>query len=57
MNRARYLHTTGFDSPERRMISAVKHSAVAKIMLARHTCSCGALRSETMPQVDGGPLG
>jgi hypothetical protein len=30
----------GFDRPERRMISAVpQRSAVARIMLARHTCS------------------
>jgi hypothetical protein len=49
MNRACHLHTTGFDLPERRMISAVPQpSAVARMMLARHTCFCGALRSETI---------
>ena len=46
MNRACHRHTTGFDLPERRMISAVPQpSAVARMMLARHTCFCGALRS------------
>ena len=49
INRACHLHTTGFDLPERRMISAVPQpSAVARMMLARHTCFCGALRSETI---------
>ena len=39
MNRACHLHTTGLDLPERRMISAVPQpSAVARMMLARHTC-------------------
>ena len=47
MNRACHRHTTGFDLPDRRMISAVPQpSAVARTMLARHTCFCGALRSE-----------
>ena len=45
-NRACHLHTTGFDLPDRRIISVVpKPSAVARMMLARHTCFCGALRS------------
>ena len=49
MNRACHLQTTGLDLPERRMISAVPQpSAVARMMLARHTCFCGALRSETI---------
>ena len=49
MKRACHVHTTGFDLPERRMISAVPQpSAVARIMFARHTCFCGALRSETI---------
>jgi hypothetical protein len=49
MNRACQVHTTGFDFPDRRMISAVPQpSAVARITLARHTCFCGALRSATI---------
>jgi hypothetical protein len=49
MNRACQRHTTGFDLPERRMISEVpQRSAVARMMLARHTCFCGALRSATI---------
>src|SRR5207244_12251859 len=49
MNRACQVHTTGFDLPDRRMISAVPQpSAVARITLARHTCFCGALRSATI---------
>jgi hypothetical protein len=45
--RACHRHTTGFDLPDRRMISAVPQpSAVARMMAARHTCFCGALRSE-----------
>jgi len=49
MNRACHLQTTGFDLPDRRMISAVPQpSAVASTILARHTCFCGALRSETI---------
>ena len=49
MNRACHLHTTHFDLPDRRMISAVPQpSAVARMMLARHTCFCGALRSNTI---------
>lgn len=49
MNRACHRHTTGLDLPERRMISAVPQpSAAARMMLARHTCFCGALRSETI---------
>ena len=35
MNRACHLHTTGFDLPDRRIISAVPQpSAVARMMLA-----------------------
>src|ERR1700716_2027469 len=49
MNPACQVHTTGFDLPDRRMISAVPQpSAVARITLARHTCFCGALRSATI---------
>jgi hypothetical protein len=44
MNRACQVHTTGFDLPDRRIISAVPQpSAVARITLARHTCFCGVL--------------
>src|SRR5271163_4959709 len=47
INCACQVHTTGFDLPERRMISPVpKPSAVARMMWARHTCFCGALRSD-----------
>jgi hypothetical protein len=47
MNRACHRHTTGFDLPDRRMISAVPQpAAVARMMAARYTCFCGALRSE-----------
>lgn len=39
MNRACHRHTTGLDLPERRMISVVPQPwAVARMMLARHTC-------------------
>src|SRR6202451_2681017 len=49
MNRACHLHTTGFDLPDRRITSAVPQpSAVARMMLARHACFCGALRSNTI---------
>ena len=49
MNPACHLHTTGFDLPNRRIISAVPQpSAVARMMLARQTCFCGALRSNTI---------
>src|ERR1700674_168400 len=49
MNRACHLHTTGFDLPERRITSAVPQpSAVARMMLARHACCCGAVRSNTI---------
>jgi hypothetical protein len=40
MNRACQVHTTGFDLPDRRMISAVPQpSAVARITLARPRAS------------------
>jgi len=42
-------HTTGFDFPDRRITSKVPQpSAVARTMLARQTCFCGALRSATI---------
>jgi hypothetical protein len=42
MNRACHRHTTGFDLPDRRMISAVPQpSAVARMMLARQIASAG----------------
>jgi hypothetical protein len=44
MNRARHRHTTGFDLPERRMISLVPQPSA----VASHTCFCGALRSATI---------
>jgi len=40
---------TGLALPDRRMISAVPQpSAVARMILARQTCFCGALRSLTI---------
>src|SRR5215472_999666 len=46
MNRSCQRHTHGFDTPARRMISAVPQpSAVARMIRARHTCFCGLLRS------------
>src|SRR6266536_2302136 len=49
MNRACQVHTTGFALADRRMISAVPQpSAVARMIWARHTCFCGAQRSETI---------
>jgi hypothetical protein len=45
----RHAHTTGFDLPDRRMISVVPQpSAVARMILARQTCFWGALRSATI---------
>jgi hypothetical protein len=49
MNRACQVQTTGLAVPERRMVSAVPQpSAVARMILARHTCFWGALRSATI---------
>src|SRR6266487_4006107 len=49
MNRACQVHTTGFALPDRRMISAVPQpAAVARRIWARHTCFCGAQRSEAI---------
>src|SRR5262245_8532430 len=49
MNRCCHRHTTGFALPDRRMISVVPQpSAVARMIWARHTCFCGALRSKTI---------
>jgi hypothetical protein len=49
MKRACHAQTTGFDLPDRRMISVVPQpSAVARMMLARQTCFWGALRSATI---------
>ncbi len=48
-DRACQVHTTGFALPDRRMISAVPQpAAVARMIWARHTCFCGAQRSETI---------
>ncbi len=47
MNLLATRQTTGLALPDRRMISVVPQpSAVARMILARHTCFCGALRSE-----------
>jgi hypothetical protein len=48
VNRSCQRHTHGFDTPARRMISAVPHpSTVARMICARHTCFCRLLRSAT----------
>ena len=48
MNRSCQRHTQGFETPARRIISAVPQpSAVARMMCARQTCFCGLLRSAT----------
>jgi hypothetical protein len=49
MNRACQRQTHGFDTPARRMISAVPQpAAVARMTAARQTCFCGLLRSATI---------
>jgi Helix-turn-helix domain len=49
MNRSCQRRTTGLALPDRRMISLVPQpSAVARMIRARHTCFCGALRSRTI---------
>ena len=48
INRSCQRHTHGFETPARRMISAVPQpSAVARMIRARHTCFCRLLRSAT----------
>ena len=48
MNRRCQRQTLGFDTPARRMISAVPQpSPVARMIRARQTCFCGLLRSAT----------
>ncbi len=47
--RACQRHTTGLALPDRCMISSVPQpSAVARMILARQPCFCGALRSDTI---------
>jgi hypothetical protein len=54
MNRACHVHTTGLALPERRVIAVVPQpSAVARMMLARHTARCDPQRSF---QAGGDPL-
>ena len=49
MNRSCQRHTHGFDTPARRITSAVPQpSAVANIIRTRQTCFCGLLRSATI---------
>jgi len=49
MKRACQRHTTGLALPDRRMISDVPQpSAIARMVLARQTCFCSALRSDTI---------
>src|SRR5271167_4033855 len=48
MNRSCQRHTQGFETPARRMISAVPQpSPVARMIRTRHTCFCRLLRSAT----------
>ena len=48
MNRRCQRQTQGFDTPARRMISAVPQpSAEARMIAARQTCFCGLLRPAT----------
>ena len=55
MNRAYQRHTTtGLALPDRRVISVVPQpSAVARMILARQTCFCGALFRRQSRQADG----
>ena len=54
MNCACHRHTTGLALPDRRMISAVPQaSALARMILARQTCFCSALRLRQSPQANG----
>jgi hypothetical protein len=49
MKRSCQRQTTGLALPERRITSKVPQpSAVARMILARHTCFCGELRSATI---------
>ena len=49
MNRRCQRQTLGFDTPARRMISAVPQpSPVARMIRARQTCFCGLFRSATI---------
>ena len=49
MKRSCQRHTHGFDTPARRMISAVPQpSPVARTIRARQTCFCGLFRSATI---------
>jgi len=49
MKRACQRHITGLALPDQRMISDVPlPSAVARMILARQTCFCGALRLDTI---------
>ena len=49
LKRSCQRQTTGFDFPDRRITSKVPQlSAVARMMLARQTCFCGALRCATI---------
>jgi hypothetical protein len=48
MNCSCQRHTQGFETPARRIISAVPQpSTVARMIRARHTCFCRLLRSAT----------
>ena len=49
MNRSCQRHTQGFDTPARRITSAVPQpSPVASMIRARQTCFCGLFRSATI---------
>jgi hypothetical protein len=56
MNRSCQRHTHGFDTPARRITSAVPQlSAVARMIRARQTCFCGLFRHDRLePRTVGG---
>jgi hypothetical protein len=56
MDRSCQRQTQGLDTSARRMISAVPQPwAVARMILARHTCFCGLFRSATIRSSRSGP--
>ena len=56
MNRACHRQNHGLRFAEHDT-AVPQPSAVARMMWARHTCFCGALRSATIASIDGDPFG
>ena len=52
MNRACHLHTTGFDLPDRRIISPCRSRRRGKDDVGAPQCFCRALRSNTIASTD-----